>query len=310
MKIKSYKIGAVIPTCQYGNLQPVIELEGESLDEMKEVGLDHIKELHSRFSEKELNETVKSVVSSTKMKSWNEDIEVEMTEDHKYFYEGKRLESGSKFASSFYKKFDADGIAKNCEKSWGVPAQDIQDMWKSGGNVSSDFGSAIHQALEHYFNHRNTAKTIGENKKDDEDRAMPKHPILKKIVTDFVELAKIKDTVVTEAFVTYVKGSKCGQIDQLIVIDEKKKICDIHDFKINVESEDISSNHKASAPYDTLPNNKLTKYYIQMKFYKEVLEATGWTVRNLKAFVYEEEWKMFDLTNLEMVDIKKETKEK
>jgi len=316
IKITKYKLGATIPTCSYGNLQPVIELEGESLDEMKEFALDHMKSLYSRFSEKgELTEkNTKTFVADPNTIfpiSFNEKLEdrdLERNSDHKYFYQGKRLESGSKYASSFYKKFEAEGIAKNCEKSWGVPAQDIQDMWKSGGDVSSDFGSAIHQALEHYFNHRDTAKIIGENKKDDDDRAMPKHPILKKIVTDFVELAKIEDTVVTEAFVTDVKGGRCGQIDQLIVIDEKKKICDIHDFKINIESEDINSNMKAKAPYDTLPNNKLTKYYIQMKFYKEVLEATGWTVRNLKAFVYEDEWKMFDLTNLEIVE--QDTKDK
>lgn len=300
MKIKSYKLSAVIPTVQYGNIQPSIEMEGEDITEMKEVGLDHIKELHSRFSAVELKEVMKDVVSSHKMKSWNEDLEVDFDPiKHSYVYGGKVLESGSNHASSFYKKFDAVNIAKNCESSWGVPSEDIQGMWKSGGEVSRDFGSAIHKALEHYFNYREIAMKIAEKKEDKEDRAMPKHPILKKIVTEFIELAKIESTVVSEAFVTDVKNGKCGQIDQLIIIDEKKKICDIHDFKINVESETESSNDKAKEPYDVLPNNKLTKYYIQMKFYKEVLEATGWTVKKTKAFVYEDEWKMFDLTGLE-----------
>lgn len=307
MKIKNYKLKATIPTCSYGNLQPEIEVDSTDIDKASEFALNHIKDLHSRFSDKELNETVKTITSSIELKSFNEGgIVVELDDKHHYSADGKSLESGSVHASKFYKKFDADGIAKNCEKSWGVPAQEIKDMWSSGGEVSTDFGSVGHKALEHYYNYMENAKTISKNKEDDEDRAMPKHPILRAIITEFIELAKIKDKVVTEAFITDIKGLKCGQIDQLIIVDEKKKICDIHDFKVNIGSEEESSNMKASKPYDELPKNKLTKYYIQMKFYKEILEATGWTVRNLKAFVYEDKWKMFDLTDWEKVETLKE----
>lgn len=303
MKIKNYRLGATVPTVAYGNLQPVIEMEGTDIKEMSEVGLNHIKELHSRFSDKELNETVRTVSEGITMKSFNEDVEVDFdTSAHKYTYEGDVLESGSSFASKFYKPFDAQGIANNCEKSWGVKADDILGMWSSNAKLTQDFGTAIHEALEHYLTYKSIGETISKNRDDDEDKAMPKHPFLKSVIKGFEEVAGTDEKVLTEVFVTDVKGGRCGQIDRLVIVDEKKKICDITDYKVNIGSEEESTKMKASEPYDKLPNNKLTKYYIQMKFYKEVMEATGWTVRNLIAFVYEDEWKKFDLTDLEKLN--------
>jgi len=295
MKIKNYKIGAVIPTVQYGNLQPVIELEGEDLEEMQEVGLNHIKDLHHRFSDKDLNETVKSIQDGIKIKSWNENVELDRDGDHKYTYQDKKFVSGSVFASSFYPKFDAQGIAKNCEKSWGVDADDIVDMWGSNGSVSSDFGTAVHKALEHYFTHRGTANTIMETKDDSEDKAMPKHPILRKIIEDFIKMDKSKGDIECEVLVTDVNNLRCGIIDRLLITDQDKKICRVQDYKINVGAEDESSNMKAKAPYNELPKNKLTKYQIQLSFYAEILKNSGWTVEGLDIYVLEDEWKHYPM---------------
>ncbi len=44
MKIKNYKIEATIPTTEFGNLRPTLELEGTDLKEMTEVGLDLVKD--------------------------------------------------------------------------------------------------------------------------------------------------------------------------------------------------------------------------------------------------------------------------
>lgn len=301
MKIKKYTLGGVIPTVQYGNLQPSIEMEGTDLSEMQEIGLDHIKDLHSRFSDKELNETIRSIVSEVKMKSFNEDIEVDFDPDnHKYTIDGKTLESGSVYASKYYKKFDAQGIAKNCEKSWGVKATDIADMWESNGNLSANFGSVVHEALEHYFNHRDTAKTIEENKDDGENKAMPKHPILKQIITNFLKIDNSKGEVLTEVFVTDKKAKRCGQIDRLVIVDKGKKICRVQDYKVNVNAEEESSNSKALKPYHELPKNKITKYQIQMSFYADLLVKSGWIVEGLDVFILEDEWKHVELEVLEI----------
>jgi len=300
MKIKNYKIGAVIPTVQYGNLQPVIELEGEDLEEMQEVGLNHIKDLHSRFSDTELKETTHTISESVKMPSFNQDVELDFdTSAHKYTYEGKDLQSGSVYASSFYKKFDMQGIAKNCAKTWGVSAGDIADMWGSNGTVSSDFGTAIHKALEHYFDFKSNGKIIVENTDKEDNPALPKHPILRNIIQQFDELDKTDGEFETEILVTDVEHNRCGIIDRLAILDREKKVCRVQDYKVNVGAEDESSNLKAKAPYDELPKNKLTKYQIQLSFYANILQQSGWTVEGIDVYVLEDVWKVYQLDILD-----------
>ena len=51
MKIQKLEIKAVIPTGQYANLQPGIELTDiENIDEAKTTALDFIKEMSNKYS--------------------------------------------------------------------------------------------------------------------------------------------------------------------------------------------------------------------------------------------------------------------
>lgn len=304
MKIKNYKITGVIPTVQYGNIQPSIEMEGDDLDEMKELGLNHIKELHSRFSDTELKETTNSIDEWILKPSFNESVNIEFNPTtHEYKDDdGKSFLSGSVFASSFYPKFDSEGVAKNCEKSWGVPAKDIVDMWNSNGSLSSDFGNVIHKALEHYLNNFVISMSIAYIKGDKEDRAMPKHPILKSIIEGFLKIDESKGEFKNEVLVTDVKNLRCGIIDRLLILDGDKKICRVQDYKVNVGAEDESSNLKAKAPYDKLPKNKLTKYQLQLSFYADILKQSGWTIDGLDIFILNDGWKHYPL---ELLDINK-----
>lgn len=302
MKIKNYKLKATIPTCSYGNLQPEIEVDSTDIDKASEFALEHIKELHSRFSDTELKETARTISSQGNVKSFNEDYDILFDPiQHIYkTYDGNILESGSVYASSFYSKFDAQGIAKNCEKSWGVKAKDIVSMWESNGSLSSDFGTVVHKALEHYFNHEDTSDVIADNKDDNENRAMPKHPILKSIIEGFIKIDKYDCEKKCEVLVTDVKNLRCGTIDRLLILDKDKKVCRVQDYKINVGSETESSNLKAKAPYNELPKNKLTKYQIQLSFYAEILKQSGWDVTGIDIFVYENEWKHYPMELLEI----------
>ena len=307
MKIKNYKLEATIPTTEFGNLRPTLELEGTDLKEMTEVGLDIVKDLHSRFSKTELKEknTKTFIVDEawSFLNSFNEDLEKETLEfngrTHKYNYKGEALMSGSVYASSFYKKFDMQGIAKNCAKTWGVSAGDIADMWGSNGTVSSDFGTAIHKALEHYFDFKSNGKIIVENTDKEDNPALPKHPILRNIIQQFDEIDKTDGEFETEILVTDVEHNRCGIIDRLAILDREKKVCRVQDYKVNVGAEDESSNLKAKAPYDELPKNKLTKYQIQLSFYANILQQSGWTVEGIDVYVLEDVWKVYQLDILD-----------
>ena len=117
----------------------------------------------------------------------------------------------------------------------------------------------------------------------------------------FDKINKVKGRVVTEALVTDVENGLCGHADRIVIIDEKKKVCRVGDYKINVGAEEISSKNKVLAPFDYLPANKLSKYQLQMSVYANMLQKSGWTVEGLDVYVFESEWKHFELDILKVL---------
>lgn len=303
MKIKSYKISAVIPVGNYANIQPAIEIEDATIEEANGLAMGHIKDMFARHSDVPIKDSdiVKSISKTIKLKSFTEGgVEVDYDDiKHAYSHKGTPLVGATAFISKFTGKFDAPMVAKNCEKSWGVGANEILDMWESNKNVAMDFGTLVHKALEHYHNNKALGAKIMESRGTDENPALPKHPILRDIILGFDAItAEDAGVVISEILATDVKNGRCGQIDRLVVVDADKKICRVQDYKINVSSEEVSSKNKLLKPYDTLPATKLSKYQLQLNFYAQMLEASGWTVQGIDVFVYEDEWKKFELTRV------------
>ena len=114
MKINKIEISAVIPTQQYGNIQPSIELSGCSLEEGNKVAMGYISGMFSKYSEKgelKSKDVVKQVNKSITKKSFNEDVEVEVcAEDHTYYYKGKALEGATTRIKKYYKEFESENI--------------------------------------------------------------------------------------------------------------------------------------------------------------------------------------------------------
>ena len=290
-------VKATIPTRQYENIQPEIEFADIDIDEGLSIGMDYMRQLVGAYSE---HGPLPEATALKTLKSFNEDVEINFDPiRHAYFYGENRLMGATEYIKKFYKPFDAKKVAENCEKSWGVPAKDIAAMWQSNGSIANMFGTVVHKALEHYDTYRAHAQTIATNKKDEEDRAMPKHPLLKKIVEDFYKLPLGEGDVYTEVLLTDVQGGYCGQADRLLVIGPKRGR--IQDYKINVDSEAEDKNMKLSAPFTALPANKITKYQLQMSIYANILQKSGWTIEGLDAFVYEDEWKSYPLEVLNVI---------
>ena len=305
MQIKSYKIGATIPAMQYGNLQPVIEMEGEGLvlEDAHNFSMKYIKEMFAKYSEQPLKESDLVVSESVRITSFNEEgvvVDYKPNPVHEYSFEEKKLRGATSIVSDFTKGFDAQVVSKSCEASWKVGAEAIQDMWKSNGVASSSFGSAIHEALEHYFNYKTIGETIQKNTDKEDNPALPKHPLLKRIIQEFEALNSFKGEVLQEVLITDVKNGRCGQIDRLLILDKAKKVCRIQDYKVNVDAEAITSSCKLKAPYNELPANKLSKYQLQMSVYAEMLENSGWRVDGLDAYVLEEGWKHYEFNKLDI----------
>lgn len=299
MEIKSYKISAVIPTGQYANIQPSLEMEGGSIEQMSKEGMSHIRDMFDRYSDQQLKKF--DVSESYKLFSFNEEgVSVDFDRiNHVYKHNGNVLESASDFVKKYSKDFNPKLVAQNCEKSWGISAKEIQDMWSSNADISTELGNIIHKTLEHWIKFKDSGITIMGNTEKEENPAIPKHPVLRNIIKSFDKLCG-GGNYLSEVFVTDIKNGKCGQIDRLKILDNAKKVCRVQDYKVNVGAEEINSSSKLSGPFKDMPANKLSKYQIQLSYYGQMLAESGWKVDGLDVFVYEDVWKLYELDSLKL----------
>jgi hypothetical protein len=231
------------------------------------------------------------------------------------------LKGGTTYIKRFFKPFDAVQVSRQCAKYWGVTDKEIQDLWNSNGQAAGLFGSAVHYALEHYINHRITGETItnarlASGKEITENYAMPKHPFLNNVIkslnklTDKLDKKHKAEEIVAEALITDSATGWCGLVDRLCIIDSKKKIARVQDYKVNINAAGIEPHNKPLPPFDHMPANKLTKYALQMSFYASLLKKHGWTIKGLDVFIYEDEWRHYELEMVEFDSIELEEKKK
>lgn len=306
MKLEKLKIGATIPVQKYGNIIPEIEISSEDRGEdLLGAGMNIIKELFLKYSEVGALEEKDFIPSVAQlMTSFNEEgvrIEFEPV-NHIYTHEQKKLVSSTEYIKRFYKPFDVETISSVLESKWGVPQKVIKDLWEKNGEVTSEFGNLVDKALGYYENLKSFGEVISSKQEVEENYCLPKHPILRKIVRDFYYMVKDDGAkILTQVLLTNIKLGICGTADRIKIIDLDKKICRVQDYKVNIEAEKIDKAHKASEPFSELPANKITKYQLQMSIYANMLEASGWSVEGLDVFVYEEDWKHFELPVLKVV---------
>jgi hypothetical protein len=282
-KIKEVTIGATVPTMQYGNLQPSITLTGGDLEGLTNQGISWITEIHNKFGERPLESKTISVASKVKETSFNEGFEIEYDEvNHKYYFKGKQLSGVTDYISQYSAKFDTQSIAKKCASAWNMEAIDIENMWKTNGDITSMFGTAIHKAIEHYLNYR-VIRNEG---------ATPKHPVLKSIVDGFASIYN-DEKQYSEVLISDVSLGYCGRADS---IAERNGVYVVQDWKINIESDVENRKYKLKTPFEELPAKKLSKYQIQMSVYANMLAKSGKKVSDLlEVYVFEEEWKKYEL---------------
>lgn len=302
------KVAAVIPVQQYGNIQPEIEIETVADEYLSELGagLKLMENLFSEYSEKgglKKQDAISYNVAEEKV-SFNEGIKVFFEPiEHKYkTADGKELISATTYIKKFFKEFNTDSVSKSCAKAWNVEPEEVSSLWADNGKITSEFGSAVHLALELYEKNKAIGERIQKTKKDQEENyAMPKHPIIRKIIEGFIEVNKTSGEVIPEALITNLELGLCGHADRVLILDRKKKICRIQDYKINIGSEEIKKENQASEPFEKLPANKITKYQLQLSLYANMLQKSGWKVTGLDVFVLEDGWKHYDLEVLNVI---------
>lgn len=261
-----YTLHAVIPTQQYGNLQPSIEVEADTFEEAHAQAMPHIQKVWNEYGEKPLvgrvgdRIEIDCYVGGTIL--YNPDTHTYTNKDNEVYL------SGSQYAKKFEKTFDGQAIASKMASKWGVEANDIRAMWQLKADVSSGFGTAIHAALELYGRYNGLAGQM------EKTTHLHDHPIIKKAVESFYE-GRAKEIAEYEPVIVDHAAKRAGRVDRLLITGEHR--CRIQDFKTNAE----------------LTEDKLKVYWEQLDFYAGIMRAAGWHVGGLDIFHFDGSWHTF-----------------
>lgn len=259
MKIK---LGAVIPTVQYGNIQPEFEYDIDQMHPMNWAMADaekRIQELWAKYGDRPLPIN-KDLVRLTDF--FGNEIDYDPLK-HEYWWEGERYLSGSEYAKQNQKPFDAVMMSAKVANKFNADPKAIAALWERSGKVSREFGSIAHEALEIYGKFKVLSDSV------EKEYYVPNHPILKSIVESFYE-GRGSDQAEYEVLVVDHKAQHAGTIDRLLIT--APKTCVIQDFKIA---------HKESLEY----------WKDQLGFYKGIVEANGWKVLSKEIHQYNGEWR-------------------
>jgi hypothetical protein len=270
-----YKLAAVIPTVQYGNLQPEVELEGEDLAVLHEQAEAHIQKIWDRFGERPL---VKKTSGGVELRTFTGETIFFDSEAHRYTDQaGNVLLSGSAYAEKQGKPFDKANVVAAASKAWKVDADELGKLWDINAKISTEYGSAIHTALETYHLYKDLGAIVQQKKELEYNYALPKIPYIRDAVISFDE--QFGTDALTEVIISDVKSGKAGAIDRLTIVDMDKKVCRIGDYKTNFE----------------LDEKKLATYAHQLSFYASILQAHGWTVEGLDLYHFSDGWTHHEL---------------
>lgn len=181
--------------------------------------------------------------------------------------EGNNLLGGSTYAKQFEKEFDTERIAKAYAKKHNLEAEDVVNFWNGKGQVSRDYGTSIHKALEHYARNH---KIFGH------EDSLPRQQHLKEAVEAFLEVSDF-DNCTPEPLITDTEMGMSGWIDLLRFVGDKEVI--IEDFKTNTFKD---------GDYPSKWNKSLKGYKRQLDFYGTILTNWGYTVKGLVIWHYHE----------------------
>lgn len=276
-----FKLGATIPTVQYGNIMPEIELEGENVDELKGIATEHIEGLWQLYGERPLtkNDNCGVIIDTFT----NEKVLYD-EESHTYYdLDGNKLLSGSNYASQQSKPFNRDGALIGASKKYGVDSDELGNTWDLLGDISRHYGNSIHSALELYHNHFELGEKVSKAKEEDINYALSKLPHLRDCVQSFVD--SFGTDGLMEVLVSDVQNGRAGRIDRLTILDKDKKVCRVGDFKTN----------------HTLTDKKIEEYQHQLSFYAQILMSHGWTVQGLDIYHFDGEgWNHVEMDVLDI----------
>lgn len=181
---------------------------------------------------------------------------------HEYRKNGDVYTSVNAFLSRFEVPFAKGLIAEKSAAKQGREAEDLIAQWDLNAEISRNYGTAVHQAIEYWIR-------FGE---------ITKIPQLKEVVERFANKYD-REKLRAEVIVENDEYKIAGTIDQIEVIGKKR--VNIIDVKTNAELEEKPRGYFLS-PIDDIPHTKINKYRLQLSMYKYLLEQKGFIVEGIK----------------------------
>lgn len=293
----TFKISATIPTGQYANITPELEVEAETFEEAQRIGLEQIQKIWNTVCEDgrelKIKEQGPTGNFSRIMKCKFSGTELAFDEgQHVYMdNQGTVYLSGSQYASKFTYPFDKSKILPAYAAKVQEEASTIEGFWQTKNDLSMSFGTALHAALEVYGKYKSLAEKL--------EKPLGIPPILMGPVEEFFDEREVDEEAWYEVFVADKNNKWCGQIDRLVKTGPQSVI--IEDYKTNADLDKVGSPTKLKTPFTNLPNNKLSEYTLQLNFYRTILENIGITVDGMRIQHYGPDgWKTIPIDKVEL----------
>lgn len=188
--------------------------------------------------------------------------------------------SGSRFPRKFFKQFtdeDKKRVLDYYEREKGVKREEVEKTWEMKADIATGYGTAIHAAVELYYNHHKVGDKI--KGKDGVNKAYSKNPFFAHIVKSLVEDLG-PGRFLAEEFIWHEGLRFCGAIDILEIVDKNTVI--IHDEKTNDSVLKKVYQEKDSPFKKDVDNTQLGEYWLQLSFYAYILKQYGINVKELQ----------------------------
>lgn len=216
---------------------------------------------------------------------------------HTYIYNNAVLTSATGIVEKYGDTFDLERVSFMSSQKWNESQDDILALWDSNGQAAAGFGTAIHKVIEHYFTYKTIGARIQKVSGKKHNAAIPNHPFLQKLLYELEAIRQDGNTR-QEVFISSVKNGICGLVDDLLILDPKKKICRIRDYKITADI--LVDKSKLAAPFSYLGANKLSKNFLQLCIYACMLQLSGWKIDGIDIFNWNGEWKKYTMDSKDM----------
>lgn len=213
-----------------------------------------------------------------------------------YDADGKLLLSGSKFEEKYHPEFNLKYPAKAIAKRSGLYESDIIDLWDHKRDMSADYGTLVHKALEEAHSFLPIIKKLDENLEEEElfNRLLPND--LAKIVNAYFKFReKITPGFLSNKIEPEVRIKFEGLTGIVDNIEWHGDNFYIFDYKV---TEEIKVTKYVGGFKDK-------KYTLQQNFYRYILEkVTNGKCLGMALMVWNgKEWSKEDITNIEIEDL-------